>query len=510
MNLAHSHKARWRLFAMVAALAVAPSAIPASASVRLPAHSPECARWAAARLGTALKSAGISPQAAEIRVVFAADVTDPKLGDLSRRAQSFSTETTGTKVTLDAGGWLGAVYGLDHLIDVVQAARHGASWAEIARHVGNVSRSPFVPIRADNMFLHLVPSNLENIAMWSAYIDMLARNRYDLLDLHGGYDLQTTSFPNLLPLLVHVDAYPQVGNPQIEARNLAALKAIVAYARSRGLRVSLMNYSANNGFGGGPAKDRSVTGVPPDHLADYTTQAVARLVEEIPDLYMIGFRIGESSRPVGFYQEVYPRALALAGRRDLPLYTRTWKTTREGIEQLARGSPAGLAIEIKYNGEQLGLPYQALQGEQYGSYSYQSYLDLPAPYQILWQVRANGTHRFWAWENTAFIRRAVRTFTLGHALGFTLESPMAYFRADPAAYYPSSRDQKIYRWIWEKWWMWFYAWGRLSYNPDLPDSAIVRAFTRHYGSSGPAIYLAMQTAGEIVPFALARGLPATG
>lgn len=501
-KLAHR---RWFSVYVLAAFVVslAAGAVPAWAAIQLAAGSPECVLWTSQRLQSALRSNGISPDSAQIQLVLSASGGNPKLNDLSRQAQSFSIEKNGTQVTIRARGWLGAMYGLDHVIDAVHAAPHASSWSQIADSMESVSRTPFVAIRADNMFIHLEPSNLTHLKMWQAYLDMLSRDRYDMLDLQGGYDLYTTSFPNLLPLLIHVPAYPGVGNPWLEAQNLSALKSIVAYARSRGVMVSLMNYSANNGLGGAYKNQASVTGVSVSQLPDYTTQAVARLIEQVPDLHMIGFRIGESGQSASFYQKVYPRALALAGRHDLPLYTRTWKTTMAGIEQLAHSSPAGLIIEIKYNGEQLGLPYQALEGAQFGSYSYQSYLDLPAPYRIIWQVRANGTNRFWAWENTNFIRRTVRTFTLGHALGFTLESPMAYFEANPAAYYSSRGDQMVYQWIWQKWWMWFYAWGRISYNPNLPTGAIVRAFARHYGSAGPAIYRAMQTASEIVPFACA-------
>ncbi len=62
--------------------------------------------------------------------------------------------------------------------------------------------------------------------MWRAYIDMLARNRFNVLDLHGAYDLRSTSFPNLYPMLVHVPEYPNIGNEQKQARNLANLKAM--------------------------------------------------------------------------------------------------------------------------------------------------------------------------------------------------------------------------------------------------------------------------------------------
>jgi len=93
----------------------------------------------------------------------------------------------------------------------------------------------------------------------------------------------------------------------------------------------------------------------------------------------------------------------------------------------------------------------------------------------------------------------VGSLRLGDARGFTLEPHIAYFPTDAAVYYNKPEDQKVYRWIWEKNWMWYFTWGRLSYDPSLPESTIVAAYQTHYGSAGPAIYHAVQAAGPIVP-----------
>jgi hypothetical protein len=130
-------------------------------------------------------------------------------------------------------------------------------------------------------------------------------------------------------------------------------------------------------------------------------------------------------------------------------------------------------------------------------------LNVPADYRIIWQVRANGTHRFWAWEDTEFIRRTVHTFSLGNARGFTLEPPSAYFSTAPADYYRLPEDQAVYRYMWQKYWMWYYAWGRLSFNPELSEENLIRAYEIHYGKSGRAVYDTVQEASKIVPLVYA-------
>ena len=364
--------------------------VPALAEIKLPSDAEECVRWAAGDVLAALQSAEVQPGEADIRVGIASDAR-PGIAE-----QSFSIERLKTNVVIKAGGAIGAMYGLQELAEQILNGKKHGTWSRIAQGITPTTQQPLVEIRADNMFIHVYPLELNNLEMWRAYIDMLARNRFNLLDLHGAYDLRSTSFPNLYPMLVHVPDYPNIGNEQEQATNLASFKAIIAYAKSRGIKVSFMNYSANDGKGGAEKNAPSITGVPPEKLADYTSKAVTLLIHELPELYMLGFRVGESGQDAAFYKNAYIKGVTDAGRADLRLYTRSWQTTKDQLEPIAQVARAGFDIEIKYNGEQLGLPYQAMQGSNFGSYSYQGYLNVPADYQIIWQVRANGTHRFWA------------------------------------------------------------------------------------------------------------------
>lgn len=486
------------------------------AEIHLPAQTPECVRWAAGNVSTALSAAGIDPASAEIRVLLPEGTGNNLPASITAEEQGFSLAVSGGAVTIQAGGAVGAMYGLEELAEQIRnhAAEHATSWRQAAGSLSPTEQKPYLEVRADNMFIHTSGSSearppggypllLNDLDMWRAYIDMLARNRYNLLDLHGAYDLESTSFPNLYPMLVHVPDYPNVGDESAQSRNLASLQAIVKYARARGIRVALMNYSANNGRGGQYKNEPSVTGVPPERLADYTAKAVALLIRDLPHLYMLGFRVGESTQPASFYQDAYLKGIQMANRPDLRVYTRSWQTTKSQLVPIARAAHHGFDIEIKFNGEHLGLPYQSMQGARYGSYSYQDYLDVPADYRILWQVRANGTHRFWAWENTEFIRRTVESCRLGNALGFTLEPPVAYFSVYPDQYYRSAEDIHVYRYIWQKHWMWYYAWGRLGYDPHLPESDLIREFQRHYGAAGAKAYDSMQQSSQVVPLVYA-------
>jgi hypothetical protein len=119
-------------------------------------------------------------------------------------------------------------------------------------------------------------------------------------------------------------------------------------------------------------------------LEVYTREAVFRFLKQLPELWMFGFRVGESGQPEDFYKNTYLAALA-----ELPptlkIYLRTWIADPQKVRELAASTKNPLYIEPKYNGEQLGLPYQAaLGGREYPpSGSYEDYTNKPRNYSII-------------------------------------------------------------------------------------------------------------------------------
>ena len=467
--------------------------------VTLPARQGAAVEWAAQRVAVALVRFGRpAPQPAL--------VAERAAGDLE--AEAFTIRRAGSHLLIRAGGRTGEMYALLAVAERIGNAAPGETWEEfLARETWPAREAPYLHVRADNSFLQVKAGGLaltaqklkliappllfEDMGRWEAYLDLLAENRFNLLDLHGAYNLTTTSFHNLLPFFVTVPDYSRVGSRRNQRENRAALRHLLAYARDRGLDVSMMSYSAR------------VEGLSAAACLDYTKKAVALLLKEVPGLKRLGFRIGESGETPKFYADAYVQGLHDSGRTDVQFYTRSWKTNRTALEELAGKVNGRLTVEVKYNGEQLGLPYQAIQGPRNSGYSYMDVAGVQKPYELLWQVRANGTMRFWTWAETAFIRRAVRSFRFGGANEFTLEPESAYFSSDPADFYRRPEDQAVYRYQWQKNWAWYAAWGRLAYNPDLPEAELMAVYRSHFGRFAGEAYAAAQASGAIVPLALA-------
>jgi hypothetical protein len=392
------------------------------------------------------------------------------------------------------------MYGIFDLAEQIRWMENPVSLAQVEEK----QSSPFMELRGVNQFLHVQAFEDRNSwyyddAFWQDLLDRMARSRHNFLDLHATYDLVTTLFPNVYPYLFYFDEYSDVGVPEEDAeRNLEQLKKVVAMARQRGIKVGLMSYK---GWWSIPKFTRRRE---PDNaiLADYTAKCVHKLVTEIPGLEFVGFRIGESEKTASFYEDSYIRGLKDAGRTDMKLYTRSWVTTQGAVESIADSYPSKMYLEIKYNGEQLGLPYQVTGGwmQGQGSYAYQSYSNYPRKMDIIWQIRANGTHRIFPWGDPEFISRSIKACTLIDGKGYTTEPMTAYY---PMIDYFTNTiycTNDFYNYLTERDWFWYELWGRLGYDPDTPEDIWVEMFKDRFGEkAGAEVYKMFLHSSRLVP-----------
>jgi dienelactone hydrolase len=422
----------------------------------------------------------------------------------------------------------GALYGALELAERIQRRGEAALAGE------PITGRPFLRDRGWNLFLTLpwdyAASNTDydpralvdpgrwwfaNDGFWRALFDQMARARLNWLDLHGTWDISVTDAPNLYAYFIQSDRFPKVGvSPDIKAANLRRLNTIIRMAHARGVRVSLMAYEARFHTPHTPEPY-------PENEADlyaYTREVVEKIIRQAPGLDAIGFRIGESGHGEAFFN-CYIEAIKASGRA-IPLVTRSWLARKSLVVPLARASH-DFTVEIKYNGEQWGAPYPLMGGRMAGwySYSFEDYLSdsgtpdaarlwpgnpVPGgaswpdePYKIVWQVRANGTHRILPVYNPAFVRRAVRSMPLGTASGFVVEPLETYYPKSPR-YYLADPNDAYCDWICERDWMFLNLWGRLGYDPETPDERLDALVADKLGPAAGPLVEAWKAASRIV------------
>ncbi len=433
--------------------------------------------------------------------------------DVPQTPESFAIAASGPLIVVEGRDATGAMYGAYELAEQIAFGPDRS----VAARITPVSKAPFLEIRGVNMFLTVQDIDTAEGAFWSdeywkIYFEMMARNRYNFLDIHGPCDAVTLTFPNGFSYFVSLPGFPEVGvGAERAAKNLARFRQVIRMAADHGIKVGYMNYEAPAPIG--PWKTRQ-WGVDErwtnkgdeflegPRLEEYTRQAVLSLVRQLPELWMFGFRIGESGQPEDFYKKTYLAALAELPP-SLKIYLRTWIAGPKNVRDLAASTKHPLYIEPKYNGEQLGLPYQAtLGGRQYPpSGSYEDYTNSPKNYSILWQIRAHGTHRVFYWGSPEFARRTVRSCKFGDGVGFSMEPMEGYLVAPEYLHHNAKTDHGFYKWMVERQWVWHAIWGRTAYDPDVPDQVFANAFIERFGAqAGPAVFEALRESSKIIPF----------
>ncbi|MEW5946932.1 MAG: hypothetical protein AB1742_12120 [bacterium] len=423
---------------------------------------------------------------------------------LPDEAESFAVGTVKKEgATLIAGAGsdaVGAMYAAYEIAERIEM--NPAAPLERAAQTGVFN--PFVKIRAVNPFFHTqafedAGSWYYDVDFWADYLDLLSRSRYNLLDVHAMYDIVTTRFPNAYLYLLRSGEFPEVGIPSGKADlNLKMFNRIIAMAKERGIRTSLMSYHASWSL---TAREEDAPRRPSDEeLAAYTREMVRRIIGDCPDLWMIGFRIGESGRSEEFFRRSYIAGIKDAAR-PVNMFTRTWLAAPDYVREIADAYPGRTYIEIKYNGEHLGLPYHAITSPyktSAPSYSYENYTNYPRNYKIVWQIRANGTHRLFRWGDPLFAARTARSLRFGDGHGFTMEPFTSYY---PMTNYIFRKDSGLdfFKWDHERNWFWYFVWGRTAYDPETREEVWLLEFGKRFGAAAPNVLSALTAASRIVP-----------
>src|SRR6185295_11881459 len=123
------------------------------------------------------------------------------------------------------------------------------------------------------------------------------------------------------------------------------------------------------------------------------------------------------------------------------------------------------------------------------------------PYKIVWQVRANGTHRIFPFFAPDWVRRTIEPMRMGTASGFTIEPEDAYYPKSPR-YYVADPAQLPCKWTHQRDDLYLMQWGRLGYDPKTGDEIFAQALRERFGASSDALNRAWRAASHIVPIAM--------
>jgi len=428
------------------------------------------------------------------------------------KANSYVIRKSGSRIFIFGSDDVGTMYGVYDLVEQMEIKNLKKL---IVEEISEKTEIPYVEIRGVNPFLHTQAlwdkkSWFYDLEFWKEYLDQLSFNRFNFLDIHGVYDLNNTDFFNFFAYFIKSDKFENIGLPKNECDNdLTQFKRIVELAKERGIKVGLMNYNFGSFIGGQPQPGRyrddpkiTYDKLKGKELEAYIREVTSKLSKEIPDLWIFGFRIGESGKHLDFFQDTFLKGIQQSGRIGMPLYSRSWLTTRRLIDAMAEDYPGKLYLEVKYNGEHAGPPYQAITGMRpwHLSYSYEEYSDRPQNFELIWQIRFNGTHRIFHWGDADYVKRTVKTLPFANGKGFTIEPMQAYFPLDDYMHDNSNIHHDYFKWGFQKDWFWNLLWGRLSYNPDLNPQVWMYQFEKRFGKASEDVSNLFQEMSKVIPY----------
>lgn len=388
----------------------------------------------------------------------------------------------------DAIGAMYAAYELAEQIDQTLSI-------PVVQRVKDTVQTPSIPNRGIQIMVHRQAledtySWFHSETFWKGFLDILARNRFNYLEIQGVYDLLTGEFGNILPYLS-----PRAGLSDAEAsRNIQSLRRIAVGAHDHGLTVSLINSGLD--WRGMQAKDyqRNI-------LEPAIGEALNQLLQDCPALDGLGLMVDDSKFPIEFYQNTYLKAIGQSERKPTFLI-HTLGLDPMQVNRLIESHPDRIVLELKFNGDHLGLPYPVSGGrmQDWSSYSYLNYFQTPRRYGVLFQIPFNGTHRIFPWGDPVFIRRTLSNSLFAGANGFVLQTYSTFMPHADAYTNPVRSDLRYYDWTYERDWYWYLLWGRQAYDLNLPLSYFEKRFQNHFGDeAGTLLFNALRLASQVIP-----------
>ncbi len=282
------------------------------------------------------------------------------------------------------------------------------------------------------------------------------------------------------------------------------LRYISQGATDRGIDFTLGVWEHNLNPNWQPLMTAMTEGLTRENIGPYSYAALKKVLQLCPAIKSVQMRTNSESgiladQQVDFYKNYVFRAIKDA-RRPVILDLRAW-IVAGGMIKAAEEVGVPVRLSTKYWAEDMGRPYQP--AETYPNYSYLGFLEHPRSYKFYWEIWALGSHRLLLWGNPDYVRRSVGTFGLGGAEGFEIDPPLAQkgFGNRPGTWgvFTAAESKRVFwKWEFERYWLFYRLWGRLSYDPATNERAWMDEMRRRFGDGARNVMDAYIAASQVI------------
>jgi hypothetical protein len=336
--------------------------------------------------------------------------------------------------------------------------------------------------------------------LWTEYLDFLAENRMNTLYLWSGHPFAS---------LVRLKDYPYAVEvpDEIFKKNQEQFRWLAQECDKRGIWLVQMFY---NIIVSKPFADTNhistQLSAPTPLVADYTRKSIAEFVKQYPNVGLmlcLGEALQGTSNQIAWAtQTILPGVLdgmkAAGLKEQPPVVIRTHAMDAYAIMPKCFEVYSNLFTETKYNGE--SLTTWEPRGKDQATHLAMSKL---GPHLVNIHILSNLEP--FRYGDTEFIKKSVQASRerLG-ASGVHLY-PLSYWNWP---YSPDIAEPQLLQW--RRDWIWFQAWARYAWNPDVPEKEDhaywISQLADRYDNTNAAekIFEAYNAAGEIAPRLIRR------
>ncbi len=395
-----------------------------------------------------------------------------------------SDQDNGRICVIHAKDNTGAMYGI---LDVNEQLRMGSGLNELETKVENPKfefraikfNLPWSPYRPSEPTPQHI-TTCRDLEYWREFLDMMARNRFNVLSLWNlhpfTYMFRPENFPKATPF-----------NDEELADWKHFWKSLFRMAKERGIETYIVNWNIvvspefAKAYG---AKERNDTsGI----VKRYTRECVTQLINEYPNLTGVGVTLADWMNDMtpkereDWIEDTFVAGMNVADRKAKFIHRSVLAGDPMEMRRVIDNAnlPDPVWVEVKFNWSHGHSTPRLAMTHDYSSGEIDERFWNPKPdnYKIAWMIR-NEDFFILRWGEPGFIRKHIDANDHDYVGGYFVGSE-GYIPAQNLSQIPG--NEKSWNYAFEKQWLFYTLWGRLLYNPEIADAVFAEKFNQRYG-----------------------------
>jgi hypothetical protein len=448
--------------------------------------------------------------------------TPTLIWNLPENAENYEIIKNEQTITLQCPGEAGAMYGLLDIAETIELfgfeAIANKSVTPLLEKRGVKYNMPFEPLEEGDATEKNKTAFLSK-DYWQAFLDMMAKNRYNTLSLWGEHPYH---------MMFRLEKYPETcpyDDMELEWYK-ELFRFIFSHAKKRNIKIYIITWNIrlpgfaakglglpeiignqtmydNSGYEGRHDKLRSriMTTVRQTLpiVQDYIKECIKALILEYPDLAGLGTNcaeemVGNAAERQQWVEDAYVEALRETGR-PISFIMRTNLGSGAIAEDFLDRCPGeDNYISWKYSVAHM---YSSTRPRFEELNKIWDGIKNPKKLKVLFTVRNDDIHTF-RWGDCDFVRdymagMAEKSYCKGYYWGCDGYLYGEDFQHD-------AHGHKTWKYDFEKHWQEFELLGRYGYELDIPEEIWRLKYVGRYGEQGRQFYEALKEASKIIPY----------